>query len=381
MNFNWNPKQQELYEQTLKFAKLNLKKLSSEAVYQSFFPCSQWRKCGEMGLLGLCVSKEYGGMGLDALTTARVEEAFGKICEDRGFVFSVAAHLCACVMPIYEYGSEELKQAFLPSLCSGRFIGANAMTETEAGSDISHLQTLAIREDDEYVINGTKSYVSNAPIADVFVVYATTNPSHGHMGNSVFVVERNTPGVTIGEPFKKMGLHTSLISTVTFENCRVPCRQRIGEEGKGNTIFAQSMQWERSCLFATYLGMMERQLEKTIAHASTRKQFRKSISKNQAISHRIVDMKLRLEAARLLVYRACWLMDKGEDAVMDVSLAKLAVSEAAIQSSLDAIHIHGGIGYLTETGMEQMLRDSIPTTLFSGTSEIQRDLVARRLGL
>jgi alkylation response protein AidB-like acyl-CoA dehydrogenase len=381
MYFNWDQHHKKLYEQILEFSQTHLKELLLEPVHQHFFPYSQWQKCGELGLLGLSVAQEYGGRGLDALTTARVEEALGKGCENLGFVFSVAAHLFACVMPIYEYGSEEIKQAYLPGLCSGKWIGANAMTEAEAGSDISHLKTLAIREGDEYILNGTKSYVSNAPIADIFMVYATTNPSHGHMGISAFIIERNTPGLIIGEPVEKMGLNTSLISPVQFENCRINIKQRIGEEGKGTTIFTKSMQWERSGLFATYLGMMERQLERTIAHASARKQFRKAVSKNQAVSHKIVDMKLRLEAARLLTYKACSSMDQNEDATLDISLAKLAVSEAAIQSSIDAIQIHGGIGYLIETGIEQMLRDSIPATIFSGTSEIQRDLIARKLGL
>ncbi|NES70646.1 MAG: acyl-CoA dehydrogenase, partial [Okeania sp. SIO2D1] len=243
------------------------------------------------------------------------------------------------------------------------------------------IKTQATLEGEEYVLNGLKSYVSNAPIADVFVIYATTNPSYGHMGISAFVVEKEKAGIVIGEPFETMGLNSSLISTVEFKDCRVPKSHRIGEEGKGTNIFAKSMEWERSCLFATYVGMMERQLETTINHASKRKQFRKTIGKNQAISHRIVDMKLRLEAARLLIYRACWLMDRGEDAVMEVSLAKLAVSEAAIQSSLDAIQIHAGRGYLTQIGIEQNLRDAVPSTIFSGTSEIQRDLVAKKLGL
>ena len=381
MNFNWNEEQNELYQKTLEFAQCSLNQSEKELIGKDYFPLNEWRKCGEFGLLGLCVSKQYGGKGLDALTTARVEEAFGKGCSDGGLVFSAGAHLCACLMPIFEYGSDELKETFLPSLCSGEWIGANAMTESEAGSDISQLKTKAVREGDEYGLNGTKSYVSNAPIADIFVVYATTNPQYGHMGISAFVVRRDSPGVVVGESLAKMGLTTSLISSVDFQDCRIPAQNRIGMEGQGTAIFAKSMQWERSCLFATYLGMMERQLEQTIAYASKRKQFRKSIGKNQAISHRIVNMKLRLESARLLLYRACWLMDRQEDAVMEVSLSKLAVSEAAIQSSLDAIQIHGGSGYLTATGIEEALRDAIPSTIFSGTSEIQRDLIAKKLGL
>ncbi|NEQ66986.1 MAG: acyl-CoA dehydrogenase [Symploca sp. SIO1B1] len=381
MEYAWTKEQSELYEKTLAFAQSKLNEFVQQRVCEHRFPADEWRMCGQFGLLGLCVPKQYGGMGLDALTTARVEEAMGKGCEDQGLVFSTAAHLCASVMPILESGSDEIKEKFLPRMCSGEWIGANAMTETEAGSDISSLKTGAVHDGNDYILNGFKSYVSNAPVAKLFVVYASTNPQHGHWGISPFVVERDRPGISIGEPFKKMGLNTSPISWVKFENCRVPAHNRLGDEGKGAAIFARSMQWERACLLATYVGLMERQLEQTVAYASQRKQYRKPIGKKQVISHRIVDMKLRLESARLLLYRACWLMDQQKDAVLDVSMAKLAISEAAIQSSLDAIQIHGGNGYLTKTGVEQMLRDAIPSTIFSGTSEIQRDLIASKLEL
>lgn len=381
MDFDRNSEQEELYERTLKFAQTNLNHSVRDRVRDRIFPQNEWHLCGEFGLLGLSVPKQYGGMGLDTLTTAMVEESFGHGCEDGGLLFSVAAHLCAAVMPIVEYGSDALKKIYLPRLCLGQLIGANAMTEPDAGSDISNIKTQATLDGDFYILNGLKSYVSNGPLANVFTVYAVTNPAHGHMGISAFVVERGMPMVVAEKPFETMGLTTSQIGKVRFENCRVPVQNRIGLEGKGSAIFSRSMQWERACLFATYVGMMQRQLDRTIKHASTRRQYRNPIGKNQAISHRIVNMKLRLESARLLLYRACWLMDQQKDALMDVSLAKLAISEAAIQSSLDAIQIHGGLGFVTEAGIEQTLRDSIPSTIFSGTSEIQRDLIANQLGL
>jgi len=381
MNFCWTTEQNELYHKVLKFAREKLNSAVKEQRHCYQIDSRQWRLCGEFGLLGFSVPQRYGGSGFDALTTARLIEAFGYGCEDMGLVFSVSAHLFACAMPISEYGNEALKEAVLPKLCSGQWVAANAITEKEAGSDVFALKTKAIRDGDSYILTGTKRYVSNAPIADAILVYALTNPSHGYLGISAFVVEKDTPGLLLKDPFNKMGLTTTPASMVCLEECRVPARNKLGEEGQGAQIFKSSMQWERACLFAAYVGMMDRQLEQTIAYAQQRRQFGKAIGKNQAISHQIADMKLRLEAARLLLYRACWLFDQGKEAVLDVSMSKLAISEAAIQSSLNAIQIHGAAGFAIETGIERMLRDAIPSTIFSGTSEIQRNIIARELGL
>jgi alkylation response protein AidB-like acyl-CoA dehydrogenase len=340
-----------------------------------------FRLAGAHGLTGLSIPEAYGGMGLDALTTAYTIEAFGRGCLDMGLVFSVSAHLFACAMPIALSGSEGLKAEVLPRLASGAWVGANAITEAEAGSDAFALKTRAVRDGDAYVLDGAKSYVTNAPVADVMLVYASTNPDHGYLGVSAFVVEKGTPGLIVGEPFEKIGLMTSPIATVYLEGCRVPSRNLVGAQGNGARIFASSMQWERACLFAAYLGMMDRQLDDTIAYAKERRQGKRRISQYQAISHRIVDMRMRLDTAKLLLYRACWASDQGGDAELEVCLAKLATSEAAIQSSLDAIQIQGGNGVVREVGVERALRDAVPSTLFSGTSEVLRNLAAAKLGL
>jgi alkylation response protein AidB-like acyl-CoA dehydrogenase len=345
------------------------------------FPAEDWQKLGEFGLLGLSVPCEQGGLGLDALGTALAIEAFGRGCEDGGLVFSACAHLFACTMPIAESASPDLKDRFLRRLASGAAIGANAITEAEAGSDVHALRTLAVRDGDVYRLTGTKTYVTNAPVADVLLVYASTNPSHGALGITAFVVERSARGVRVGAPFGKIGLESSPIAAVYFEDCVVPAAQVLGREGGGAAVFAASMAWERACLFAAYVGAMERQLDAAVRFARERRQFGKPIGRQQAVSHRIVEMKLRLEAARLLLYRACWLRDQGEEAVIETSLAKLAVSEAAVSSGLDAIRVHGGMGIMSETGVERALRDAIPATIFSGTSDIQREIVAQRLGL
>ncbi|MFL5654924.1 MAG: acyl-CoA dehydrogenase family protein [Ktedonobacteraceae bacterium] len=379
MEFAWTKEQDELYNRILL---LTQEKLNNKDPKQSqYWTRAQWRLCGELGLLGLCVPERYQGDGFDALTTARAIEAFGRGCEDMGLVFSVAAHLFACTMPIVEYGSEEIKDELLPRLCSGEQIGANAITESDAGSDVFALKTHAVRDRESYILTGTKSYVTNGPIADFLVTYASTKPAHGYLGITGFVVKKGSPGLSVSEPFSKMGLTSTPACQVYLVECRVPVINRLGREGQGAQIFKRSMQWERSCLFASYLGMMERQLEQTTTYAQKRRQFGKSISKNQAIAHRLANMKHRLEAARLLLYRACWLLDQDKDATLAISLAKLAVSEAAIQGGLDAIQIHGAIGFGCEFGIERMLRDAIASTIFSGTSEMQRDIIANELGL
>lgn len=376
MEFGWSETQTELYDRALAFTRDVLpKRLGAEFSREAFL------SCGEAGLLGLCAPTEHGGMGLDALTTARVVEAFGRGCPDGGLVFSACAHLFAATMPIAEHGADDVKNAVLPKLCRGEWIGANAISEAEAGSDVFALASRAERDGDHWVLNGAKSFVTNGPVADVFVVYASTSPKHGYLGISAFVVERTTPGLVIGRPFVKTGLKGSSISPIYLEKCRVPARCLLGKEGQGAAIFRASMHWERACLFAAYVGRMERQLDEVIGFARERRQFGKPIGKHQAVAHRIAGMKLRFEAARLLLYRACWLKDSGADAATAISLAKLAISEAAVESGLDAVRIHGGNGVIAETGVYDALADAIPATIFSGTSDIQRDIIARTIGL
>ncbi|HHH27272.1 MAG TPA: acyl-CoA dehydrogenase [Polyangiaceae bacterium] len=380
MDFSWSDDQIELHDRLRRFAEEHLEDTSAADDSHRFSRCA-FSRCGELGVLGLCVPTEYGGLGASAVTTARALEGLAEGGANGGLMFALCAHLFACTMPIVEQGTLALREAWVSELAHGRAIGANAITEAEAGSDVFALKTRAVRDGDHYVLEGTKSYVSNGPVADLFLVYASVEPAHGYLGVAAFAVERDRPGLRVGEPFDKLGLESCPTSALYLDGCRVPASHRVGAEGEGAAVFRASMAWERSCLFAIYLGIMARQIRMTIDHATIRRQFRKPIGKHQAVAHRIADMKLRLEAARLLLYRACWLRDQQQDATLETALAKLAISEAAIQSALDAIQIHGGMGVMKETGLAQMLADAVPSTIFSGTSEIQRDLVAARLGL
>ena len=377
MDFEWSPSDCELYERAMAFAR----SLKGGHVEGDSFSLESWRRCGDFGLLGLSVPAELGGGGFGALTTARVIEAFGRSCTNGGLLFSAAAHLFACTMPILEFGDADLKASVVPRLARGELIGANAITEAEAGSDVAALRTTATRDGDHYVLNGSKSYVTNGPVADVFLVYASTQAKGGFFGLSAFVLDKSTPGLMVGRPFPKIGLHAAPTGQIYFENCRVPVSRRLGEAGQGMPIFQASMAWERGCLFAAYLGAMERDLAIALSFARERSQFGRPIGKNQAVAHRIADMKLRLEGARLLLYRSCWLKDRGQESTLDISLAKLAVSEAAVQSGLDLIRIHGSLGVSSESRLADSLLNALPSTIFSGTSDIQRDLISKGLGL
>lgn len=381
MDFDWTDSERDLYAQTVRFGRDQLP--SARALREAGVPGLRraFAQCGEHGLLGAGVPVHYGGLGQTALGTARLMEALGYGCDDTGLVFALAAHAFACTMPIYDGGDETLRARLLPALCAGTSIGANAITESGAGSDVHALKTRARREGDDYVLDGEKSFVTNGPVADILLVYASTNPRHGVLGLTAFAVPATLEGVTLGKRFALLGLPSAHVGPVTFESCRVPASHRLGREGDGAALFRRSMLWERTCLFAGYLGRSARVLAQTIEHAKQRTQFGRPIGKNQAISHRLVDAQLRLESARLLLYRACWLIDQQREAASAVSLAKLAISELAIQIGLDAIQVHGALGYVLDSGIPQALCDALPTTLFSGTSEIQRDILAAHLGL
>jgi len=340
-----------------------------------------WKRCAEFGVLSMPVPKELGGLGLGLTDLIAVIEGLGYGCRDLGLLFSMHAHLWTAVVPILEFGSEEQKRRYLPPLIDGTWIGANAATEPDFGSDVYGMRTRAERHDGRYALNGTKTFVTNAPEADLYVAYATRDPRLGPLGVTAFLVESGTPGLSVSRPIDKMGLRTSPMAEVIFEDCVVPEAQRLGREGRGVEVFECSMEWERGCILAGVLGSMRRRLEEVIDYARQRKQFGRRIGTFQAVAHRIVEMRVRLDASRPLVYRVGRLKDQGRTAQLEAAIAKLFVSEAHVASSLDAMRVFGGYGYTTEQEIERELRDSLGGLFYSGTSDIQRNNIARALKL
>lgn len=382
MDFNSSEEQQLLRDTIGRFAAKELNDANIERDREHKFPHDLWLKAGELRLQGLPVPEEYGGSGLDPLTTAIALEALGRGCEDSGLVFSICAHLLSCVIPIWKFGNDEQKQRYLPKLCNGELIGVHAMTEPGAGSDAFAMTTKAEKRDGAWVINGTKTFISNAPVADVVIVFTVTNPAKGYYGGiTAFIVDKGAPGFKQGQTFEKMGLRTAPLGELVFENVVVPESAILGGVGAGSTMFTHAMDWERICLFASHVGTMERLLGKAVAFATTRKQFNQVIGKYQAISHRIADMKVRLEAARWLIYKAAFMLDKTKTVSLDAAVGKLFVSESLVQTAMEVVQIHGGNGYMVEYEMERALRDAIGSTIYSGTSEMQRNIIARWLGL
>jgi alkylation response protein AidB-like acyl-CoA dehydrogenase len=284
-------------------------------------------------------------------------------------------------LPVWKFGREEQKQRYLPRLCDGSMVAVQAMTEPMSGSDAFSLRTTAQKRGDRYVLTGSKTFITNAPVADVFLVFARTDPAKGFAGVSAFLVERQTPRLSVSAPMHKMGLRTSPMGEVSFDGCEVPEENLLGSPGAGSAIFTTSMDWERTCILASALGTMQRQLERCIAYAKERTQFGQPIGKFQAVSHRIVEMKLRLETARLLLYKVGWLKAQGKRTAMESAMAKLYLSQCFLDSSLDAVQIHGGYGYSEEYEFERELRDAVGGRIYSGTSEIQKNIIAGSLGL
>jgi len=382
MDFALTEEQKILRDNIVRFAREVLNEGVADRDREQAFARELWRKCGEIGIQGLPVPEQYGGSGCDPLTTAIGLEALGYGCKDGGLVFSLCAHLLSCVVPLWQHGNEAQKQRYLRGLCDGTLVGVHAMTEPGSGSDAFALRTRAEPDGTGFRINGTKTFISNGPVADLVIVFAMTDPTKGyHGGVTAFLVERGTPGFAAGPKFEKMGLRTSPIGELVFTDLRVPAEAVVAGVGGGSAVFTSAMDWERICLFASHVGAMERLLETAIAHARTRSQFGQLIGKFQAISHRIADMKVSLEAARLLVYRAAWRLEHARSASLDAAMAKLFVSESLLQAALGTVQIHGGYGFMAEYEVERALRDAVGSTLYSGTSEMQRNIIARWLGL
>jgi len=381
LDFSLSAEQQELKEAAVAFARGELDQGLAEREEAGAFSPAAWRACAKFGVQGLPVPAGLGGQGADILTTVLVMEALGYGCHDNGLIFSLNAQMWSLELPLVKFGSPAQQQAYLPGLISGDLIGVHAMTEPDSGSDAYAMRTQFERQGDGYLLNGTKLYITNAPVSDVVLVFAVDPGKPKVAAISAFLVEKGTPGFTVTRGLDKMGLRTSPMGEVVLDDCYVPAGHRVGREGAGMAIFNSSMTWERSCILASALGVMQRQVEACTAYARQRKQFGQPIGKFQAVAGKIADMYLRLEAARLLVYQAAWLGQQGKLALAEAAAAKLFTSEAWVASSLDAIQVHGAYGYLKESGVERDLRDAVASTIYSGTSEIQRVILARMLGL
>jgi alkylation response protein AidB-like acyl-CoA dehydrogenase len=381
VDFSLSAEQRELTEAATEFARRKLNGDLAKREDAGEFPRDAWLACAEFGIQGLPVPAELGGAGADAVTTALVMEALGYGCQDNGLLFSLNAQLWSIELPLVTFGTPEQHQAYLPGLMSGQIIGGHAMTEPGSGSDALHMRTRAERRGDHYVLNGAKQFITNAPVADVLLVYAAVEGRSGLAALSAFLVDAGTPGLEISSGFEKMGLRTSPMGEIALTDCVVPAHTRLGPEGAGMGIFNSSMEWERSCLFASAVGAMRRQLDACVAYARSREQFGQPIGKFQAVAGKLADMYVRLEAARLLIYRVAWLKQQGRSAPAEAAAAKLFTSEAWVRTSQDAIQTHGAYGYMKESGIERDLRDAVASTIYSGTSEIQRVVLARMLGL
>lgn len=339
-----------------------------------------WKALAEHGLLRMALPAP----GTPAATTGEIFatlEGLGYGGLDEGTLFSVGAHLWTAVLPVRDVGTPRQRDRYLPGLVDGTLVAANATTEPGAGSDVSALATRAVRDGGHYVLDGDKTLITNAPVADVFVVYATLDPGLGPMGITAFLVDADTPGLHRSAPLEKMGLHAAPMGDVALRSCRVPADRVLGRPGRGVGVFNAAMERERPGLLAPALGVMRAQLEDCVRHARARHQSGSPIGRHQAVAHRMADMRVRLDASRALVYRAAELLDSGRSATEASAVAKLFTADAYLRSCLDALHIHGGHGYLASAGLEMAVRNAMGGLFSSGTADIQRNLIARGLGL
>ncbi len=341
-----------------------------------------WKRCADRGIQGLLVPPALGGVGADLVTTLLTLEGLGHGNQDNGLNFALCSQIFTIQRTIQRFGSPEQQQQWLPKLVSGAAYGSFCMTEPLSGSDAFAMTTAAVRTgDDGYLLSGTKAHVTLGPIANVYLVFAVTNPAVGRWGLSAFLVPADSSGVHATPNQPKMGVRTTPFGEVSFDEVFVSTAQRVGPEGAGASMFSAILDEERAFLFVGQLGATQRVLEQTVARAKSRLQSGKPIGDYQAVSHRVATMKLQHETSRLLMYKCALLAINAKPMTTEAALTKLHVSEVAADSALNALRVHGANGYLSETGIERELRDAVGGLVYSGTSDIQRNIVARLLGL
>lgn len=369
MNFKITKEQKEFRQEIIDFAKKNLNDKES----LDSFSREMWNKISEFGLLGITIDEKYGGLNESYETAAIAFEALGYACKNNGFVFVVNNHIWVSQNIIYLYGSDYLKDKYLPSMIDGKKIGAVAITESDSGSDAFSMRTEAKEDGEYYILNGSKMFISNGPIADIFIVYAITNNDPKKI--TAFVVEKNFEGVFTGENIEKMGLDACPTSELILNNVRVPKENILGRLDNGSSILTLTIEWERCFEFAPHIGAMQRIVEECIEHVKIRKQFGKAIKEYQAISHKISDMRVAIEMSKLMLYKIAWLKDNSKSAYLETAVFKTYVSESYIKVCRDAMQIFGCYGYTKEYDIERECRDSLACSIYSGTNEMMRNTI------
>lgn len=377
MPFQLTEEQQMMRDMVRKLAENEIAPRAAEIDKTHEFPWENIKKMGELGLMGVPIPEEYGGAGCDFLSYIITIEEISRACASTGVILAV--HTSVGTFPILYFGTEEQKQKYIPKLASGQFIGAFALTEPNAGSDPANMKTTARLEGDHYIVNGTKIFITNGGVADVYCTFVVTDKSKGHKGITALLVDKDTPGFSVGKKEEKMGLNGSQTTELIFDNARVPKENLLGKEGEGFKVAMSLLDGGRIGIGAQGLGIAQAALDAAVAYAKERVQFGKPIAQQQAIQFMLADMATEVEAARCLVYRAARMRDMGLPYGKEASMAKRYATDTAMRVTTDAVQIFGGYGYCKEYPVERYMRDAKITQIYEGTNQIQRIVIAKHV--
>ncbi len=380
MDFGFSEEQRMFANEVKRFAAKEIVPRSAEHDLAARFDRESFRKLGDFGILGLHFPEKYGGSNADVVTTTLAGYALGAAGVDGGLTLSYGAHSFLCADTIFVHGSEAQRRKYLPGLASGQRVGAMGLTEPGAGSDAAALRTTAKKTDSGWVLNGSKMFITNGPVADVALIYARTDAKDRHGGVSAFVIEKGTPGFSSGKPLTKMGVKASPTSELLFDDCEIPAENLVGQQGKGFDMALQTVEWDRSALLAPMVGAMEYALAKSARYAKQREQFGRPISKFQATRRKLAEMKVYLEAAKGLIFRVAWCKDQGRSLnLLQAAVAKLFVGDWSLVPSNEALLLFGGYGYCHEFEVERFFRDCRLAPIAGGTSDIQKMIISKML--
>ena len=377
MDFSISKTENLFLQMIREFAEKEVKPLAAAVDEEECFPEETVKKMARLGILGIPFPKEYGGAGGNNVFYSMAVEELSRVCATTGVI--VSAHTSLCASPIYEFGNEEQRRKYLPHLCSGEWIGAFGLTEPNAGTDASAQQTMAVEENDHYVLNGSKIFITNAAYAYVYIVLAMTDKSQGTRGISAFIVERDFPGFSIGKKEKKMGIRGSATCELIFENCIVPKANLLGKIGEGFKIAMKTLDGGRMGIASQALGIAQGAMDETVKYVKERKQFGRAIGQFQNTQFQLADLQVKIQASRLLVRLAAWKKDMKQSYSVESAQAKLFAAETAMEVTTKAVQFHGGYGYTREYPVERMMRDAKITEIYEGTSEVQRMVIAGNL--